>query len=376
MPSKNHRRVVVRATEDLLGRPTPRRPTLKDVAEASGFGLRTTKKVMSGGQAVPEATRDAILAAAQTLGYEKNLIASALALSRNEKIAIIYTETTKNYFPEVEAGFRRFAEARKDYGFESVFVKGTDASLEWQANALKAALDEPNITGVLLQPISFDGLDPWIADLVDAGKPVITFGSDAPNSARQAYIGPDAYKAGRIGGQVLGNYVGRAGRVLVASRAAAHMQTKERRRGFLDVVTAKFPGIEPIDLFLHDDEETYEAIRAAIQTTEYAGIFITYADASDAGRALKDLGMSNVVLVGFDSSIETLALLQEGFVDVILEQNPDLFCYEALEMMFNLRYHGTKPPSQSLTEVAILTGECLGPTDDELRASERGSTRS
>ena len=104
----------------------PARPTLVDVAKRSGFALRTTKKVMGGKEYVPETTKQAVLAAAAELGYRKNTIASALALSRTERVALVYAKLTKGYFPEVEAGFRRFADEHFDHGFEVEFSAASD----------------------------------------------------------------------------------------------------------------------------------------------------------------------------------------------------------------------------------------------------------
>ena len=78
------------------------RATLKDVAEKSGYALRTVKKVMSGRESVGENTRIEILRAAKELNYHRNILASTLSKSRMIRIAIVYSETTKSYFPEVE----------------------------------------------------------------------------------------------------------------------------------------------------------------------------------------------------------------------------------------------------------------------------------
>ena len=335
------------------------RPSLKDVAAHAGFGLRTTKKVMSGRERVAEPTRQRILAAAAELGYRKNVIASALALAKRARIGLVYSELTKGYFPEVEQGFLRFADEYQDYGLDIEFAKGHDTSVEHQAEALEAMLADDSITGVILQPVSADGLDSCISRLTEAGKPVITFGSDAPASSRLAYIGPNAYKAGRIGAQILANYIGKRGVALVVSRGPEHMQTRERRHGFYDMLAEYYPEVEPTELVIEDPEATYAAIRAVVERQAIAAIFSTYADSSIAGQVLHDLARRDIVLVGFDTSEETLSLMQKGYIKIILEQNPADFSYRALKMMFDYKFFQQVPDPVVTTEVSILTSECL-----------------
>ena len=195
--------------------------------------------------------------------------------------------------------------------------------------------------------------------MTDAGKPVVTFGADAPESSRLAYVGPDAYKSGRIGAQILSNYIAKRGVALVISRASEHLQTLDRCRGFMDHVNEYYPAVLPEQLIIDDPRHTYEEVTAAIEEFRPAGIFTTYADSNIVGQALRDLERSDIVLVGFDISEETSALMQEGYVKVLLEQKPDFFSYEALRILFDYMYKGTMPPRITHTDITILTSECL-----------------
>lgn len=340
------------------------RPTLKDVALQAGYSLRTVKKVLGQSEPVPDATRDAILAAARDVGYVKNILASALSNGRQECIGLVYSPLTEAYFPEVERGFRRFVNEYRDYGLTVKFATAA-ATLDEQQETLEAMLGDESIRGVILQPLSAGRLAPAIQKLSDAGKPVITFGADAPGSARLAYIGPNGYRAGRIGAQILANYIGKQGEVLVVSRSLEHMQTHDRRQGFFDVLAEYFPRITATELDVENPGETYDAIEAQVVSRDLSGIFFTYAESAIGGRVLRDLDRPNVVVVGFDMSEETAALMRGGFIDVILEQNPELFSYQALKMMFDFKYRGKVPRPIVTTEVSILTREALPPAQEE-----------
>lgn len=335
------------------------RPTLKDVAERAGVSLRTVKKVVVGREPVPDATRQRVHQAATELGYRKNIIASALALAKRERIGLVYSEVTKAYFPEVERGFRRFAAEYHDYGLDVEFAIGHDTNIAGQEAVLDRMLADERITGVVLQPLSADGLNPAIDRLVAAGKPVITFGSDAPDSARLCYIGPNAQKAGRIGAQILANYIGKRGTALIISRNRAHMQTRQRAEGFHEMVAEFYPAITPVELLIDNADDTYQVIAERLRGEPVTGIFSTSADTSVAGRVLRDMERSDIVLVGFDLSEETATLMRQGYIKVVLEQNPDEFSYRALSLMFDYRFHQRVPAPVITTDISILTSECL-----------------
>lgn len=338
--------------------PSPR-PTLLDIAERAGLSLRTTKKVMGGREYVPDSTRRRVLEAAEEIGYKKNTAASLLAQSKQERVAVVYNELTSGYFPELVVGFDRFADDHFDFGFSVEYFIGSGDDISQQRRVLERLVDDATITSVALQPLSSSRLDDQIAALVEAGKPVVTFGADAPASKRLAYVGPDAYKTGRIGAQILANYIGKVGETLVVYRGTEHMQTQERRRGFADRIAEHYPSIRVRELLVEETDNVQTEVIKRVTAQPPAGIFSTYADSWQVGKALEAMGRDDIPLVGFDASAETAELMRSGYMKVLLEQNPTEFAYRALKILFDNAYHGLRPPAVNHTEVTILTSECL-----------------
>ena len=336
------------------------RATLKDVAKRSGYALRTVKKVMSGEESVKDSTRIAVLQAAFELNYKRNILASTLSKSRDRRIAILYTETTKAYFPEVERGFTQCAEELKDFRLLVEFHKITDLDVSFQVAALKKILADNDVEGLIIQPIGKTCLNPYIDSFADAGKPVIAFGADAPSSKRLSYIGPDAYKSGRIGAQILANYIGKEGKAAIISDIEEHMQTYDRIRGFNDRIKEHYPSIHVTNLNIPINSPSYyEHVKAILTKESYKGIFCTDANTSIVGETLRDLEIKDTAVVGFDISHEAAELMKQGYLKVIIEQNPYQFSYSALRMMFNYLYLGVVPEKTQHTGLSILTSECL-----------------
>lgn len=336
------------------------RATLKDVAEKSGYALRTVKKVMSGTEIVGEKTRIAVLRAAEELNYQRNILASTLSKGKTTRIAIVYAETTKTYFPEVEKGFLQCAEEFRDYGMLIQFHKVFDRNVESQIAILRELILEQAIDGLIIQPVSRSQLNPYIDELVALGKPVITFGADASSENRLCYIGPNAYKSGRIGAQILANYIGKSGHVAVISDNTEHMQTVYRIKGFMDRVQEHYPNIRVTTLNIPNNPVLYyEMVKTLMTQESIQGIFCTDANSYIAGEVLRDLNRKDTAIVGFDISEMATELMRQGYLKVIIEQNPAQFSYQALKTMFNHLYMGEVPQKIQYTGLSILTSECL-----------------
>lgn len=337
-----------------------RRTTLKHVAEQSGYSLRTVKKVLGGHEYVSPKTRERVLAAAAELNYHRNNIASSLAKSKNAAIAILYAETAKTYFPEIERGFLRCAEECRDFGMTVEFYKTYTRTPADQIVILKELIDSGRVSGVVIQPMSRSALNPYIDTLTASGTPVITFGADASTDKRLCYIGPNAYKSGRIGGQILANYIGKRGNVVAINDNSEHMQSVDRFKGFADIINENYPDIGVIHLNIPDNAELYyEMVRALMEKESIQGIFCTDANSYIAGEVLRDLKITDTVVVGFDISQVAIELMRQGFLDVIIEQNPERIAYNALKAMFRYLYFDEKPEAVQWTNLSILTSECL-----------------
>jgi len=337
-----------------------RRSTLKDVAMRSGYALRTVKKVLNNEGTTRDSTKSAVLRAANELHYRPNRLASVLAKSHQIKLAAVYSPACKAYFPEVKHGFERFVEDYRDYGFEVEYVTCPRKGYEAQKPLLNALIDRGDISGIILQPVDIMQLNGSIRALNQSGKPVITFGADAPGSGRLCYIGPNAYKSGKIGAQILANYIGKEGKVCVISETSGHMQTIERNRGFVDMMREAYPKIKSVGMILADDSNSYyEMATTVLADPNLNALFCMDANTFLAGQALRDLGRTDVVLMGFDLSPETASLMRDGYIQVILEQDPETFTYRAAQRMAEYILYGDVPPDVINTDIRLVTSQCL-----------------
>ena len=340
------------------------RPTLKDVAAQSGYALRTVKKVMSGDPSVREKTRAAVLEAAAALSYMPNRAASALGKQKQIHLALVYSKPSEVYFSDLERGFRRCAEELFDYGLNLHDYTTTEPN--WMAQ--KAILDQllqSDIDGVILQPISASRLDREINALVQQGKPVVTVGSDAPDSRRICFVGCDAVRSGRIGGQLLAAYTGGQGALLVVTEQTDQEQARKRAEG----LEARLSEFHPKMSVFHPDADEQllsptELIKKLVSEQKICGLFCTSGNHTiSAAETLRSLNASHIPLVGFDCSPDSKALLHRGWIQVLLDQKPEIHAYQAAKLLFNYLTNGTVPETIHHLPIYLYTSECL-PTSD------------
>ena len=81
----------------------PRRPTSYDVARLAGVSQSAVSRCFRPGNSLSDEKRKVILKAAAKLGYEPNVFASSLITKRSNLVAVIISNLTNLYYPQVLA---------------------------------------------------------------------------------------------------------------------------------------------------------------------------------------------------------------------------------------------------------------------------------
>ena len=338
---------------------------MKDVATMSGYALRTVKKVMSGDPTVRDKTRNAVLEAAAALSYTPNRAASALGKQKQITLAVVYSKPSEVYFQDLEKGFHRCADELFDYGLNLRFFITTDPTWEAQRQILEELLTLPEIDGVIIQPISANKLDANINALAENGIPVVTVGSDAPASRRLCFVGCDAIRSGRIGGQLLASYLGNSGRIFVLSNDSDQEQARKRANGLALRIAEHHPEITLYQADKTDKQAaSFHTLQNLLKMDSVDGIFCTSGtNTIHAAELLCSMNASHIPLVGFDLSEASSDLMKAGWIQVILDQKPDVHAYEATKVLFSyLTEHSIPCPVRTLP-IYLYTSECLPSSD-------------
>ncbi|MEW2305637.1 LacI family DNA-binding transcriptional regulator [Streptomyces sp. NPDC006655] len=280
-----------------------RRPTLEEVAARAGVGRGTVSRVINGSPRVSDATRAAVEAAVNELGYVPNTAARALAANRTDAIALVVPEPETRFFAEPY-----FSDMLSGVGAELsdtqmqllLIFAGSDRERERLAQYLAAH----RVDGVLLVSVHAD--DPLPDLLAQLDIPAVISG---PRSAAESLTSVDSDNYG--GGRSAVEHLLAGGRRTIAHITGRLDVYGAQRRvdGYRDAL--RDAGHQVNELLIEPGDFTEEGGRRAMTRllerepaldAVFAGSDVTAAGARqvlrEAGRRIPD----DVALVGYDDS--------------------------------------------------------------------------
>jgi hypothetical protein len=149
------------------------------------------------------------------------------------------------------------------------------------------------------------------------------------------YVGIDNHAAGRTAGYLLGRLCHREGRVLILSSRLDYLGHIERSGGCREVLAAQFPHLRcDVDVAeTHDDpDRCYLALKKALQGRgDVVGLYNTGAGSPGIHAALQRFAQNKVCWVTHEISDDHRQYLQQGVLDVVIDQDPDTQAIRALQ---------------------------------------------
>jgi ribose transport system substrate-binding protein len=238
---------------------------------------------------------------------------------------------------------------------EVVLLDSDDAT----ADAQKTKLDEAIAMGVDALAVSV--LDPAIVgpsidQAVQAGIPVITFDSDAPDSERLSFYGISNKEGAEVAARTLAQQIGGKGKVAIMTAAGptpgslSTSQTyRERMSGFEEVM-AGYPDIEIVSVTTcaKDDETNKAGCTGILEEVtaahpDIAGWYLA------RGRVLREAKLETLAptwsarvlagemkVVGFDAPQDALHSVKSGLVQALVTQDYFGWGYDVVSLLFDV----------------------------------------
>lgn len=141
------------------------------------------------------------------VGLALGLVASAGTPAPAVRVVVI-GKSVHPYWANVERGVKA---AAQKLGVQAIFFVPQKEDVAAQISTMETYIAQ-KVSGIAVAPSDPKALAPTIKKGRDAGIPVITLDTDAPESVRLAYIGTDNLAAGRIAGQEMRKLLPEGGR--------------------------------------------------------------------------------------------------------------------------------------------------------------------
>ncbi len=322
-----------------------RRVRIKDIAEKAGVSKGTVDRVLHKRGNVSSETRKKVMVAVEELGYQRNVIASALAYNRSWRIAVLIPSSHKDpFWQQPRNGIDRALKAVRDYGLTVEFFNFKDADVpDFQVKAKKVLTG--NFDAVLIAPIfSKEGLD-FLDRCEEQGLNYVQINTylERDHPAFLCYIGQDSYQSGMLAGKLLsfGLSPGEAAMILHLEKAVYNsMHLMEKEQGFHDFFTQHADKKLKVVRAAFEDVFDKKGLKAFIEkkmaeTPNIKGVFVTTSRSFHLIQIFEELGLDEIKFVGFDLITENLNYLKEEKIHFLINQNPLKQGYLAIINIFN-----------------------------------------
>lgn len=328
-----------------------RKTTAKDVARAAGVSAATVDRVLNGRGGVDRDKERRVIEWARKLSLDRALRRRP---SRALRIAVLIQAPDNPFYAAVQSAFAAANHAYGDFNmqfFTHHFDAGRRAILPRVIRDLGAGYD-----GLILTVPQGDAVADAIRE-VSARIPVVTLATDVRDCGRQAYVGPDDRRAGRVAGDLMGRFLGpRGGEVVMIAGLLSLIGNEEREMGFRSVLRERYPACR-VAVVLESQERAERAgelVRDAfLASPNIRGVYNVSAGAPVVVAALKALGRQDVVFITHELTPDRRELLRQGLIDAIIDQNPEFEVRAAIETMARLTGRLEGSSSTTITPVHI-----------------------
>lgn len=233
--------------------------------------------------------------------------------------------------------------AAADLGVEVIY-RGPDKADELKQKEVLESFITQKVDGIAISVLNASFLTPTIDRAIEAGIPVVTWDSDAPESKRIAFYGVDDYQSGLIMGDETAKLLGGKGTVaFITSLGANNLQ---RRLEGAKEALAKHPGISIVETYDIKEDSTRCQELIATGTNRYPklGAWISVGGWPVFSANALEPVPPTTKFVSFDTVESALSLLRAGKVQVLLGQKYFGWGSESIKLLHGI-VNGTKPAS-------------------------------
>jgi LacI family transcriptional regulator len=319
------------------------RPTLREVAQLSGFSIKTISRVVNGDPNVSSATSRRVLQAIAELGYRPNLVARSLRVGRDDAIGLVVPSISDPFFAEMASAIEGVA---REHGF-FVIVSCTGEE-EGAEEAVVAGLLTRQVAGLILVPTAAS--QAYLARRHQA-TPIVCVDRPAVDFACDAVLADNEMGALAATNLLLAN--GHRRVAFVGGPSSAYT-TKLRCRGYERALAEASIAVDPeiVHVSAILPNEAAELVPGLLSLPEPVTALVTSNVKATLGvvAALHKLGRTDIAMVVFDDFPLAEAMVPP--VTVALG-SPTEIGRKAVELVFR-RLGGDAEAPGALVEPIVL----------------------
>ncbi len=317
--------------------------TIKDIARIAGVSRGTVDRVINGRGSVTPEVEQRIIKIASDLGYEKNLMASALASNRVFRIAIVTPDpNSDSFWMQPREGIQNALELVKHYG---IIVDYFDFNLfrkdEFEMQMENAINSKPD--AILTAPTFTQESLEYLEMAEQNNIPFITINTEIHHPDVLCYVGQNSFNSGYLAGRLFYLRLKPGDEIITLNLGhtlANAQHYSDKLAGLREYIQTHHMTENPVywyefDQFLDEDKllEFWQDIKA--RHPRMKGIFFTNSRAFRIVKFFSPEDSRRYDVVGFDMIDPNIQFLKEDMIDFIINQNPILQGYMGIMNFVN-----------------------------------------
>jgi LacI family transcriptional regulator len=333
-----------------------KRPTIADLAKASGVSVATVDRVLNRRLPVREDTVQRVVTAAEQIGYHASVLLRRRLVERPKRSFAFLLQKRHDAF------YQALGEALAAATRNSPAIEGkpiVDFTEELVPSLIAQRILEAGARADALAVVTVD--HPLVNEAIETlgarGKPVFTLLSDVTTPARTGYFAVESRKAGRTAGWAISRAARKPGKVAVLVGSHRYLSQETTEISFRSYMREHAPEFHVLESFINldDDRITYEAIVNLVASTpDLSAIYVAGGGRGGMIRALKEEKATDRIFVVCNELVpETRSALIDGTIDLIIGTPISAIAPRLIEAMARACEH--KPPQTA--------GEVLFPAD-------------
>lgn len=337
-----------------------RHPTIVDVAERAGVSKSLVSLVMRDAPNVSDERREAVLRAAEEIGYRPNAVARSLVRRRSFVIGVMVSDLHNPFFTEVVDGIQT---AAREAGYHALFNTG-GRSAAGEADALDTLLQLRTDGIVMAGPV----LAPRRIAAVAATAPVVVVARHSRSPSHDSITNDD-----RMGARIAVDHLVSLGhRRIVHVDGGSGAGSAQRRAGFLAAMDRH--GLKAFARVVRGaftEEGGRDGVRELLRSRDGAtGIFVGN-DLAAVGAldALDEHGLhvpQDISLVGYDN----IALAGLGHIDLTsIDQPRREMGVTAVRLLLERRDDDRRTARHLVAAPSLVVRGSTGPPTDRVDVS-------
>ncbi len=329
-----------------------KRATVKDVARIAGVSIGTVDRVLHDRGEVSQKSKERVLKVIEEIGYKPNIYASMLASNKEYHIYCLIPQMQEGeYWGLARNGISRAEKENAPHNI-SVHILEFD---QFDADSFCRTCHElvsKEMHGAVLVPMYPDDTTELTKELNKRNIPYVYIDSKVKDEQYLAYYGMPMYESGSLAASLL------AGEGLSKEIACIGIErgnsisdntTMSRKEGFMAYLAEHSPEtkVHNVLLFPYDTPRNTQILDTFFrQHPEVRDVITFNSRIYLIAEYLKQSGLQNYRLLGFDMLERNVSALKEGYIRYLIAQHTETQLYQSINSLAHMLTLNTPPESR------------------------------